>query len=88
MYTIYHINNSMIDCMKLLQVDDELKVIFNFVEAFEKAYITTGELPDPKDIDPTIVVPKLGGHFTAQMSMDMIYKKQRKCVCSSRTNCK
>ena len=61
---------------ELLQEDDKLKVIFNFVEQFEKAYITTGELPDPKDIDPTIVVPKLGGHFTAQMSMDMIYKNR------------
>lgn len=61
---------------ELLQIDDKLKVIFNFVEQFEKAYITTGELPDPKDIDPTIEVPKLGGHFTAQMSMDMIYKNR------------
>jgi radical SAM superfamily enzyme YgiQ (UPF0313 family) len=62
---------------ELLQIDDKLKVIFNFVEQFEKAYITTGELPDPKDIDPTIEVPKLGGHFTAQMSMDMIYKNRQ-----------
>jgi hypothetical protein len=61
---------------ELLQEDDKLKVIFNFVEQFEKAYITTGVLPDPEDIDPTIVVPKLGGHFTAQMSMDMIYKNR------------
>jgi radical SAM superfamily enzyme YgiQ (UPF0313 family) len=62
---------------ELLQIDDKLKVIFNFVEQFEKAYITTGELPDPNDIDPTIEVPKLGGHFTAQMSMDMIYKNRQ-----------
>ena len=63
---------------ELMQTKEGLSNIFHFVESFEKIYITTGELPDPSSIDTDIDVPVLGGHFTAQMSLGMIFQNRIK----------
>lgn len=61
---------------ELIQQDESVSDIYNFVKEFEYYYITNGVLPKPEDLNTDINIPTVGGHFTAQMSMGMIYERR------------
>jgi radical SAM superfamily enzyme YgiQ (UPF0313 family) len=59
---------------ELIQQDNKVGEIFNFVKEFEHYYITNGVLPNLADLKSNLKIPTLGGHFTAQTTMILVYE--------------